>query len=234
MKRFLIFAFIIVFLEACPFKTDPATPYKISNGADSLLKSYNLFFENNVCTLAVVAGDTGFCVPMTMPVNCYTNHAHSDSLISFCTIYQNKKLRTFWDLPSNWGFLGNCKPSQIFFPLDSTHPAIVTNDNFNIRFVDTSIYWNFISTINTNYRRSLDTLLKHGMPIIPFEKIARIDNFKLEDTLKSTYLKMPAYYINTFSSAGILVDVYLKDSTKQTCYIISNYDENTLKWKVNF
>jgi len=243
MKRILFVPFIAIFMFSCGSHSDNANkagseyvnPYHIIWGADSLLKSYNCLFRGASCYDSAYKYEV---VVMTMPVSTYsTAKPHNDSPITFECFFKNDTLRTQWEYSKvRLAELGNCLPPTVYFPLDTLANPGCDNDGYLLWFVNTKDYQKYADTCKPDSLRNCYAVIRN-LPVIAAHNIKAITVVDMEADTGYWAKKLPdstGYgYKNLYSSTGVVVTLQTKTDTAHPieCYIISNYDQATVRWK---
>jgi hypothetical protein len=243
MKQILLLPFLAILMFSCNSPSDKSNhsayvyvnKFHIAWGADSLLMSYNYLFSGTSCYDS--ADKSGVAV-MTMQVSSYsTAKPDDDTPITFESFFKNDTLRTQWEYKKpRLAELGNCLPAVVYFPLDTVANPNCDNDGYLLWFVKAKDYQKYADTCNPDSLRNCYTIIRH-LPVIAAHDIKKITLVDMESDTGYWAKKLPdstGYgYKNLYSSTGVIVNLLTKlDSRHPTeCYIISNYDQATVRWK---
>ena len=243
MKQIFLLPVLAIFMFSCGNSSDKANKagneyvnkYHIVWGADSLLVSYNRLFRGASCYDSAYKYEV---VVMTMPVANYsTAKPHNDSPITFESFFKNDTLRIQWEYKkARLAELGNCLPPVIYFPLDTVANPNCDNDNYLLWFVDAADYRKYADTCKPDSLRDCYAVIRN-VPVIAAHNIMAITLVDMEADTGYWAKKLPDStgegYRNLYSSTGVIIKLLTKTDTVHPidCYIISNYDQATVRWK---
>ncbi|MEJ7677775.1 MAG: hypothetical protein WKG06_07895 [Segetibacter sp.] len=193
-------------------------PYKLTIGADSMLNAFRNLVRGvgvNKCNAYVVSG-TSF-----MPAKYYIS-SNLPGIITFGVFYRTDRnaydhLRVIWASTSgSYSYYGACAPNPIIFP-----SGLGENHVYSAKLIPVNQY----KAINAPVT---DINKVSGVRIADIAQITRV---YIEG--KSGYIATTekASYDRPFSSKGIVAQVILKNGQQVLCYLINNYDGDTLLWK---
>jgi len=243
MKQITLLPILAIFMFSCNSSSNNSNnagneyvnKYHIIWGADSLLLSYNYLFLGASCYDST---DKSEIAVMTMPVNTYsTAKPHNDSPITFESFFKGDTLRSQWEYKKvRLAELGNCLPPIVYFPLDTVANPACDNDNYLLWFVNKTDYQKYADTCKPDSLRNCYAVIRH-VPVIAAHNIKKITVVDMEADTGYWAKKLPdptGYgYKNLYSSTGVIVTLQTKTDSLHPieCYIISNYDERTVRWK---
>lgn len=196
-------------------------PYKLTIGADSVLNAFRNLVKGsgaNICNASVISR------PSLMPAKYYIR-SNLAGIITFGVFYRTDRsaydhLRVIWSSANNnavgYTYYGACVPNPIIFPA-----GLGENHVYSAKLIPVDQYKTLkapVTDINT----------VSGVRIADIATILRV---YIEG--KSGYIASAekASYDRPFSSKGIVAQVRLKSGQQVFCYLINNYDDNTVLWK---
>ncbi len=240
MKNASLYLVIYLFLISCNGQPAPSeqTPvnanyvqtnhYKISVGGNTLLSSYDSLFLGRGCNYSGIA-----YMVMTMPVSCYTTlKPNVDSPISFVSTIDNDACHSAWEyMKVRWAGLGICAPAVVYFPIDTTAYPQSDNDVYHLWFVKKSDYRKFADTFNVLGLRNTDTLFKYNIPIVSAKNVKKLLSWGMESDTGYWAKKLPDNYRYLYSSTGVVVKLLTTMDSTIDCYVISDYDDGSIRWK---
>lgn len=193
-------------------------PYKLTIGADSMLNAFkNLVRGAGVksCNAAVISR------PSFMPAKYYIS-SNLPVIMTFGVFYRTDRsaydhLRVIWaSTIASYSYYGACAPNPIIFP-----SGLGENHVYSAKLIPVNQY----KAINAPVT---DINKVSGVRIADIAQITRV---YIEG--KSGYIATTekASYDRPFSSKGIVAQVILKNGQQVSCYLINNYDGDTLLWK---
>lgn len=193
-------------------------PYKLTTGADSVLNA----FRNLVKGAGVKSCDPAVMSrPSLMPAK-YFISSNLPGIITFDVFYRTDRsaydhLRVIWaSTTGSYNYYGACAPSPIVFPA-----GLGENHVYSAKLIPVDQYKAIKAPVT-------DINNVSGVRIADISQILRVG---IE--AKSGYIATTekASYDRAFSSKGIIAQVKLKNNQEVFCYLINNYDDNTILWK---